>query len=105
MITERAAEHWNLELDDLFLTIGHRFRRVELRRRMRDYVRGLLAPVARKNSRQPACSSGQDRRGPYSSSTARSQESILSPGGRTPYRRRCSATNAARIGGPVDRSP
>ncbi|MFF3875624.1 hypothetical protein [Streptomyces sp. NPDC001978] len=29
MINERAAEHWDLELDDLFLTIGHRFRRVE----------------------------------------------------------------------------
>ncbi|MFJ9847859.1 hypothetical protein [Streptomyces sp. NPDC101150] len=54
MITERVAEHWDLELDDLFVTIGHRFRRVELRRRMRDYVRGLLAPVARKNSWQLA---------------------------------------------------
>ncbi|MGC0379790.1 hypothetical protein RKD33_000006 [Streptomyces sp. SAI-129] len=36
MITEHAAEQWNLELNDLFVTIGHRFRRVELRRRMRD---------------------------------------------------------------------
>ncbi|MFD8725840.1 hypothetical protein ACFV2H_49930 [Streptomyces sp. NPDC059629] len=50
MITESAAAQWDLELDDLFLTIGHRFGRVELRRRMRDYARGLLAPVARKNS-------------------------------------------------------
>ncbi|MEU1307259.1 IS701 family transposase [Streptomyces shenzhenensis] len=41
-------------MDDLFLAIGHRFGRVELRRRMRDYVRGLLAPVARKNSWQLA---------------------------------------------------
>jgi len=48
----------DLELDDLFLTIGHRFGRVELRRRMRDYVRGLLAPVARKNSWQPAEQAG-----------------------------------------------
>ncbi len=54
MITERAAEHWDLELDDLFLASGHRFRRVEPRRRVRAYVRGPLAPVARKNSRQPA---------------------------------------------------
>jgi SRSO17 transposase len=52
VITESAAAQWDLELDDLFLTIGHRFGRVELRRRMRDYVRGLLAPVARKNTWQ-----------------------------------------------------
>ncbi|MGW0779142.1 IS701 family transposase [Streptomyces sp. NPDC002835] len=58
MITEHAAEQWNLELDDLFVTIGHRFGRVELRRRMRDYVRGLLAPVARKNSWQLAEQAG-----------------------------------------------
>ncbi|MFG2231440.1 hypothetical protein ACGFNX_15760 [Streptomyces sp. NPDC048723] len=36
MITARVAEQWNLELDDLFVNIGHRFGRVELRRRMRD---------------------------------------------------------------------
>ncbi|WP_157857979.1 hypothetical protein [Streptomyces durhamensis] len=45
MITERVAEQWELELDDLFVTIGHRFGRVELRRRMRDCLRGLLVPV------------------------------------------------------------
>ncbi|MEU5369925.1 IS701 family transposase [Streptomyces sp. NPDC005951] len=45
-------------MDDLFLAIGHRFGRVELRRRMRDYVRGLLAPVARKNSWQLAEQAG-----------------------------------------------
>jgi SRSO17 transposase len=54
VITERVAEQWDLELDNLFVTVGHRFSRVELRRRMRDYVRGLLAPVARKNSWQLA---------------------------------------------------
>jgi SRSO17 transposase len=54
VITERVAEQWDLELDNLFVTVGHRFGRVELRRRMRDYVRGLLAPVARKNSWQLA---------------------------------------------------
>ncbi len=58
MITESAAAQWDLELDDLFLAIGHRFGRVELRRRMRDYVRGLLAPVARKNSWQLAEQAG-----------------------------------------------
>jgi SRSO17 transposase len=58
VITEYAAEQWDLELDALFLTIGHRFGPVELRRRMRDYVRGLLAPVARKNSWQLAEQAG-----------------------------------------------
>lgn len=58
MIIERAAEQWDLELDDLFVSIGHRFGRVELRRRMRDYMRGLLAPVARKNSWQLAEQAG-----------------------------------------------
>ncbi|MFJ6632608.1 IS701 family transposase [Streptomyces sp. NPDC091376] len=58
MITEYVAAQWDLELDDLFLPIGHRFGRVELRRRMRDYVRGLLAPVARKNSWQLAEQAG-----------------------------------------------
>ncbi|MFC4034605.1 IS701 family transposase [Streptomyces polygonati] len=58
MITERVAEQWDLELDSLFVTVGHRFGRVELRRRMRDYVRGLLAPVARKNSWQLAEQAG-----------------------------------------------
>jgi SRSO17 transposase len=57
-MTERSAAQWDLELDDLFVTIGHRFGRVELRRRMRDYVRGLLAPVARKNSWQLAEQAG-----------------------------------------------
>lgn len=59
MITEHAAAQWDLEPDDLFVNIGHRFGRVELRRRMRDYVRGLLAPVARKNSRQLAEQAGR----------------------------------------------
>ncbi|GAA4936868.1 IS701 family transposase [Streptomyces coeruleoprunus] len=54
----RVGEQWNLDLDDLFVTIGHRFSRVELRRRMRDYVRSLLAPVARKNSWQLAEQAG-----------------------------------------------
>ena len=52
------AETWDRNLDDLFTTIGHRFGRIEPRRRMRDYVRGLLAPVARKNSWQLAEQAG-----------------------------------------------
>ncbi|GAA2593052.1 IS701 family transposase [Streptomyces axinellae] len=42
------------ELEELFLRFGHRFTRVELRRRTRDCVRGLLGPVGRKNSWQLA---------------------------------------------------
>ncbi|WP_409056069.1 IS701 family transposase [Streptomyces sp. SYP-A7185] len=57
-MTERAAAQWGRELDDLLITVGRRFGRVELRRRMRDYVRGLLAPVARKNSWQLAEQAG-----------------------------------------------
>ncbi|MER6153923.1 IS701 family transposase, partial [Streptomyces hirsutus] len=45
---------WDLELEELFLRTGARFARVEARRRMRDYVRGLLGPVGRKNSWQLA---------------------------------------------------
>ncbi|MFF5768732.1 hypothetical protein [Streptomyces tanashiensis] len=58
MITEHAAQ-WNRELNDLFPAVGHRFGRVELRCRMRDDVRGPLAPVARKNSWKPAEQAGQ----------------------------------------------
>jgi SRSO17 transposase len=58
VISESVAQTWDRELDELFLTVGHRFRRVEARRRMRDYVRGLLAPVARKNSWQLAEQAG-----------------------------------------------
>lgn len=54
MITEQAGETWDRDLDHLFTTIGHHFGRVEPRRRMRDYVRALLGPVARKNSWQLA---------------------------------------------------
>ncbi|MFC9846312.1 IS701 family transposase [Streptomyces sp. NPDC060223] len=51
---ERAVEIWNDELEEPFLRTGHRFRRVEPRRRMRDYIRGLLGPVGRKNGWQLA---------------------------------------------------
>lgn len=54
VINEPAAESWDRELEDLFLRVGHRFSRVEPRRRMRDYVRGLLGPVGRENGWQPA---------------------------------------------------
>ncbi|MCD0486488.1 IS701 family transposase [Streptacidiphilus sp. ASG 303] len=54
MINDPAAGTWDRELEDLFLRVGHRFSRVEPRRRMRDYVRGLLGPVGRKNGWQLA---------------------------------------------------
>jgi SRSO17 transposase len=52
VIDERAVEIWNDELEELFLRTGHRFKRVEPHRRMRDYIRGLLGPVGRKNGWQ-----------------------------------------------------
>jgi hypothetical protein len=54
VIDEHADAAWDRELDDLFLSVGHRFGRADLRRRIRDYVRGLLAPVGRKNGWQLA---------------------------------------------------
>ncbi|ROO59783.1 DDE superfamily endonuclease [Micromonospora sp. Llam0] len=43
------ARLWQVLFDDLMMMIGHRFRRPEPRRRVRDFVRGLLAPLPRKN--------------------------------------------------------
>ncbi len=54
VIEDLPMDVWDRELNDLFLRIGTRFTRVEPRRRMRDYVRGLLSPVGRKNSWQLA---------------------------------------------------
>ena len=42
-------ECWVVILDDLMLRVGHRFRRVEPRRRARAFVAGLLAGLPRKN--------------------------------------------------------
>lgn len=54
MIGKCAAEIWDRELEEPFLRAGHRFGRIEPRRRMRDYVRGLRGPDGRKNSWQLA---------------------------------------------------
>jgi SRSO17 transposase len=54
VLNDLPAEAWDQELDELLLRIGARFGRVEPRRRMRDYVHGLLGPVGRKNSWQLA---------------------------------------------------
>ncbi|MGW6462139.1 IS701 family transposase [Streptomyces sp. NPDC055078] len=45
---------WAAELESLLGRVGGLFGRVDLRWRMRDYVRGLLGPVARKNGWQLA---------------------------------------------------
>lgn len=54
MDTDVEAGLWAAELESLLLRVGERFGRIEPRRRMRDYVRGLLGPVGRKNSWQLA---------------------------------------------------
>lgn len=45
---------WSAELEEVLVGVGHRFGRVDLRRRMRAYVHGLIGPVGRKNSWQLA---------------------------------------------------
>ena len=45
---------WKAELESVFARVAGRFGRADLRWRMRDYVRGLLAPVGRKNGWQLA---------------------------------------------------
>ncbi|WP_234314131.1 IS701 family transposase, partial [Streptomyces sp. NBRC 109706] len=45
---------WLSELEEVLVRVGHRFSRVDLRRRMRAYVRGLLGQVGRKNGWQLA---------------------------------------------------
>lgn len=54
MINDVPTSAWGHELENLFLRAGACFARVEPRRRMRDYVRGLLGPVGRKNGWQLA---------------------------------------------------
>lgn len=43
------ACRWRRLFDELMVTVGGRFRRPEPRRRVRGFVRGLLAPLPRKN--------------------------------------------------------
>ena len=49
---------WAEELDRLLERIGPRFSRVEVRRRAMAYLRGLIAPVERKNGWQLAEAAG-----------------------------------------------
>jgi SRSO17 transposase len=48
------TDTWSAELEEVLVRIGHRFGRVDLRRRMRAYVQGLIGSVGRKNSWQLA---------------------------------------------------
>lgn len=54
MMADFVTGPWTAGLEELFLSVSGPFGRVEVRRRMRDYVRGLLGPVGRKNSWQLA---------------------------------------------------
>ncbi|MFV0126138.1 IS701 family transposase [Streptomyces sp. HMX112] len=62
MVGMDEAGLWAEELESVFAQVAGRFSRVDLRWRMRDYVRGLLAPVERKNGWQLAEYAGH--RGP-----------------------------------------
>ena len=48
------VECWKAELELVLARVGGRFGRADLRWRMRDYVRGTLAPGGRKNGWQLA---------------------------------------------------
>ncbi|WDO11335.1 IS701 family transposase (plasmid) [Streptomyces murinus] len=54
MVGMVEAQGWAAELESVFARVAGRFSRADLRWRMRDYLRGLLAPVARKNGWQLA---------------------------------------------------
>jgi SRSO17 transposase len=59
-MTDEAAG-WAEELDRLMARLGPRFGRIEVRRRAVAYLRGLLAPVERKNGWQLAEAAGDAR--------------------------------------------
>ena len=54
MVTQSDVQGWACGLDDVLDRIGSRFGRAEPRRRAAAYLRGLLAPVERKNGWQLA---------------------------------------------------
>jgi SRSO17 transposase len=58
MTTVGTAEGWTRELDALAARIAPRFGRAEPRRRALAYLRGLLAPLGRKNGWQVAEAAG-----------------------------------------------
>jgi hypothetical protein len=48
-VTRSDLDEWHSELDALFVRMGQLFYRPESRRHAEQYVRGLLAPLQRKN--------------------------------------------------------
>lgn len=97
MITESAAAQWDLELADLFLTIGHPFGRVELRCRMWDYVRGLLARSPARTAgcaTRPPCDRVEVRDLCRRAVAAAGVEAEGSPSRGTPVRTESSPDNA-----------
>src|SRR5450755_4665861 len=48
-VTREDLDIWNSELEGLFARMGRLFYRTESRRHAEQYVRGLLAPIQRKN--------------------------------------------------------
>ena len=54
-----ATEHWLDYLEDLHARIARRFRRPEVRKRIRHYLAGLLAEIRRKNGWQMAEAIGE----------------------------------------------
>jgi SRSO17 transposase len=54
------VESWDAGLEELFLRFAHRFTRVEPRRRAWAYLRGLLAPLERRNGWTLAEQAGHD---------------------------------------------
>lgn len=59
VVTLIDVDVWRAGLDDLFARVAGRFGRSEPRLQARAYLRGLLAPVERKNSWQLAEAPGQ----------------------------------------------
>src|ERR1700746_3762048 len=51
---------WRRDFDELMLRVGGRFARVDPRRRMASFVRGLLAPLPRVNCWAIAEHAGED---------------------------------------------
>lgn len=51
---DRMEQEWVQALDDLMMRVGDRFARSESWERAKNYIKGLLGPVERKNSWQLA---------------------------------------------------
>src|ERR687886_2267229 len=58
MVTQVEVQGWAERLDDVVGRLAPRFGRAEPRRRASAYLRGLLAPVERKNGWQLAEAAG-----------------------------------------------